>query len=443
MNNTDPKSPYWRRKLKAFMHDGPEKASDVKGHREKALLHSLFDQFEDGEQFDYRADHEASAADRLPFPHHSALKVSFDGVNETFRHPLGGSGGSALRLPLDSPIRSESLHEKASDTRVLLEKGDSRSQFLARWRFWRHWACDKDPAFAFLPADTRVPDHTIWHHLSLTTAFQGCLDLSRETEEAPALLLFSLGPVQPLIAAARSFRDLWSGSYLLSYLVATALKEIALELGPDHILFPSPWGQPLIDLMLQEVFEEAAVTDETRSLWESVSGKNSRARQAFLLPSLPNRFLSLVPGDQAEAWGQRLESVIRKKLLAIGQAVEKGIDVKHKNYPNYLPDRIEPQLQRTLDIHWQTLALPSTIEAAEEAGRKLLPSDPEDPSKPAEALASIQRLRKYWEALPKGVHTRYGMRNAATAWPILNALLAWLHDGVKQSRAFQSWLPPR
>ena len=32
------------------------------------------------------------------------------------------------------------------------------------------WAAQLDPAYALLPADTRVPDHTIWHHADTATA---------------------------------------------------------------------------------------------------------------------------------------------------------------------------------------------------------------------------------------------------------------------------------
>ena len=42
-------------------------------------------------------------------------------------------------------------------------------------------------------------------------------------ERQRELLLFQLGPVQEFIAQARSTRDLWSGSYMLSWLVAHAI----------------------------------------------------------------------------------------------------------------------------------------------------------------------------------------------------------------------------
>jgi hypothetical protein len=50
--------------------------------------------------------------------------------------------------------------------------------------------------------DTRVPDHSIWDHLDLTSAFAGAF--AADPDQEVALLTVSLGPVQSFIAAARS-----------------------------------------------------------------------------------------------------------------------------------------------------------------------------------------------------------------------------------------------
>ncbi|HEY5895323.1 MAG TPA: type III-B CRISPR-associated protein Cas10/Cmr2 [Chthoniobacterales bacterium] len=67
-----------------------------------------------------------------------------------------------------------------------------------------------------MPADTRIPDHSVWTHTQLVSALDGCADgVGTEAVLKPAFLKFQLGPVQEFIAEARSIRDLWSGSYLL------------------------------------------------------------------------------------------------------------------------------------------------------------------------------------------------------------------------------------
>src|SRR6185437_4355159 len=91
-----------------------------------------------------------------------------------------------------------------------------------------------------LPADTRVPDHTIWAHLDLVSAFAGAFALDPAGE--CALLTVALGPVQDFIAAARKASDLWAGSHLLSTLAWQAMKVVCERLGPDAVLFPNLRG---------------------------------------------------------------------------------------------------------------------------------------------------------------------------------------------------------
>jgi CRISPR-associated protein Cmr2 len=55
--------------------------------------------------------------------------------------------------------------------------------------------------------------------------------------ETTALLTVSIGPVQTFIAQARRFADLWTGSHLLSHLVARAIE--ALPGGPASVIFPA------------------------------------------------------------------------------------------------------------------------------------------------------------------------------------------------------------
>jgi len=84
------------------------------------------------------------------------------------------------------------------------------------------------------------------------------------------LLLFSIGPVQSFIAAARKTEDLWAGSYLLSFLVEKAidkLEETVSENGGDlELIYP-------------------------------VKLKGADKAYGSMVASYPNRFLSLVSTD--------------------------------------------------------------------------------------------------------------------------------------------------
>jgi len=443
MNEEDPNTAHWRRKLDAFMHDNPAKPLDIRGHEARAEQHKLSDRIQPDEAFEKTADFKAAAADRLPFPRARALTARYEELQNLFHHPL--AGGAVYRS--GGKLTADRVDEITQGARPHLDEGDERAQFITRWRFWRLWSQEQqsgDPesrrAIAYLPADTRIPDHTIWNHLGLTSAFQGCFDAS--DDERPSLLLFSIGPVQPLIAAARRIGDLWSGSYLLSYLASTALGEIARTFGPDHIVFPSAWGQPLIDLQLRDIYQNARITERGGdSLWDQIWSDDPDSRRRFLLPSLPNRCLALLPSSKAPEFAGHLENTVREKLVEIGRSVDAYLEhklPKDGSGVSFHPERIEPQLRASLEVHWQTLQLPRSLEEARSLDERFLPNAKNGAPHPARQ--SLDRLEWMWRSIPSTDHTSYGINTAeGTAWPLAYATLAWAHDAVKNTRSFNAW----
>ena len=235
---------YWRRKLHAYLHDSPNKVLDILDHENSARRIAAGAQFSNDEQSRKEADWAASAADRLPWPIASECNTA----TVEFRHPLDGRPLPMAKTP------TRQAEEISQKTRPVLDDAHPRRAFLATWRFWRNWASSTQPDFAHYPGETRLPDHTIWSHLAVTSALQGCFggdpwkrDGDTGVADRPCFLLFTIGPVQDFIAAARTTRDLWSGSYLLSYLIGTCLHKITLDFGPDHVLFPNLCGQPIVD----------------------------------------------------------------------------------------------------------------------------------------------------------------------------------------------------
>ncbi len=109
-----------------------------------------------------------------------------------------------------------------------------------------------------------------------------------DAPDAKALLSFSLGPVQPFIAGARTVRDLWSGSYLLSWLTFQAAGPVRRARG--ELLFPALDGNPLVEL-------EQGRQPETDQL---------------LTPCLPNRFTALVAVGEAKDLAAKCEAACRK-----------------------------------------------------------------------------------------------------------------------------------
>lgn len=216
---------------------------------------------------------------------------------------------------------------------------------------------------------------------------------SQNDNQNKKLLLFTIGPVQEFIAAARSTRDLWSGSYLLSTLSAAALRETN-NLGGE-IVFPYTKNQPLVN-------------------GKPKSSENAD-RIAFLTPTLPNRFLALISSDCnpeaiAEAATNKLAEIAKKVSDFISESGK-----SEKNGYTFDRDRFQFQAARLLEIQWQTLPIEEPNEILRRA-RTLPKNDKWDPCKHIGDNSQIDHL-----------------------WGPLNATINWLLDGRKALRNFDAW----
>ncbi len=470
----------WKAKLDAYLHDPPEKVLDLAWHKKRAEAHAAGHGLDDTE-FYRSCDHHAAAADRLPWPRWQFLESKFDGQQNYFKHPLG-KATFKIRPYRDADI----AHERAWESRPKLSQGDERAQFFAYWRLWRWWSADKrDNRLAFLPADTRLPDHTIWVHNSIVSALQACI---HEGQFRPAFLLMQIGPVQEYIAQARRTLDLWSGSYLLSYLVAAGLKHIALNYGPDNVIFPNLCGQPIFDLMLKdEIWSKASIhekeTNNDQTLWDCFGYEltregqpNDYGRRRLLTPSLPNRFLAVIPagadGAQAVAIAQDVEKAIREQFDDIAQSAWewgkdnlKGAAEWHEG----LRKRFEEQRARFLEISWQVLPWPALPDEAFNLTTHLPDAKEHQQDEGPRAglwtiLEMARRMKKdhrdvrnfQCEVFPPGTRDAQGrdisgwkdgsklqpdakLDNVGAAWSALYQLLSWQLDAVRQTRAWKAW----
>ncbi len=441
---------YWRRKLHAYLHDSPNKVLDILDHENSARRIAAGEKFSNDERFRKEADWAASAADRLPWPISGQCMTP----KIEFRHPLSGKV-----LPMvDTPIRM--AEETSQKTRPVLEDDHPRRAFIATWRFWRNWASCAQPDFAHYPGETRLPDHTIWSHLAVTSALQGCFGgdpwqphRDAGVADQPCFLIFTIGPVQDFIASARSTRDLWSGSYLLSYLVATALHRLTLDFGPDHVLFPNLCGQPILDLLLKDEWSRMSTGDG--ELWTAFDYYKEEGRKRLLTPSLPNRFLAILPsgmvehkqrGDEfasAEAYANNLGAIVRDRLRDIAMSVSDLLG-KTSSTDDFDIKRFQHQVSLMLEIHWQVLPWPDNADEAEKLVSLLPPDDAKIGYTPRAGLETIKHLvaqtptehrdKRYFSDLTSGTLNR-----ASAAWSSLYATTEWLLDGAKANRSFSAW----
>ena len=438
---------YWRRKLSAYLHDSPEKVLNILDHEERARR--IAGDVPPEERSRKDADWAASAADRLPFPPSSATKTELS----CFRHPLGGGGAKMLLNEQSIPVGV--AEDTSQTTRPKLNEENPRAAFIATWRFWRNWAASRHADFALYPAETRLPDHTIWNHLAVTSAMQGCLggepwkpQADAGVADAPAFLLFTIGPVQDFISAARSTRDLWSGSYLLSYLIGHALRRIALDFGPDHVIFPNLCDQPIMDLLLREDLWDHVSTIDGKPLFEAFDYYgNGDARQRLLTPSLPNRFLAVLPANMAEhrergpqfasitTYAQHLADDLRHFLQ--NEIAAPVAEVAAQTLGDrFNEERYSKQVASLLEVHWQTLPWPKNFQATTALAKHLPLDDREAEYTPQAGLKTILDLCQH------GADSRYltggEPKNVAAAWSALYATSEWLLDGTKANRAFSA-----
>ncbi len=285
------------------MHDPLDKAAAIRGHLARAARYAsiLFRRSVSESELRSDADHLASAYERLPMPRADQCAVEPEDGKLLIIHPLSAER-ETITVALDEEAVSEMLRCLASP------EASVKTRFLTLWRL----APERLPGgLRHQPAETRCPDHTLWHHLDTTAAVAWAL-----RRGGPALLSFKLGPVQPFIEAARSLRDLLSGSYLLSTLVFAAIEPVLETCGPTALIYPALRRVPLADLWLHE---------------QGVSIPRPRD-EALARPCLPHRFLALVPNDLTSDLIARTRDAALTKWKEIAGAVWRRLKDKLDPY---------------------------------------------------------------------------------------------------------------
>lgn len=444
----------WQAKLAAWIHDPAEKAlvllRDRSGHEGgtvRALRAALFPGgVPDGlAPHLKRADHWASAADRPQFPkgerdgrYPAWTQVDF-ARQPVLIHPLSGDtfdlgklDAAPAQLKAVSTDHFAGLIHRDADGAV-----DACRTALAFWRFGPNPpAADLRALWGLLPADTRVPDHTIWAHLDLTAAFAGAF--VADADANPALLAMSFGPVQDFIAAARTTSDLWAGSHLLSRLAWEGLKVVAARLGPDAVLFPQLRGVPLVDLWLRKEMRLR------RDLFQDCEwAKDDTDSNPLFAAALPNRFLAIVPAAQARQLAEDVTNAVRAWVLR--EAEECFADLLQKaggydleaDYPAYA--QIREQLAGFPEVHWA--AVPFAPLVTSDAAGKVAGTDelraalePFHPQGSAGFLDSDA-----WKLLSRELDVdgaTFFTPNPGTLYPVLYELLDRVQAAAKSVRPF-------
>lgn len=243
-----------------------------------------------------------------------------------------------------------------------------RKALLTLWRFGPELREEADNGklgelWKLLPADTRIPDHSIWDHLDLVSAFAGAFAADPQGEAA--LLALSIGPVQSFIAAARKMEDLWAGSHLLARLAWQAMRVVCERLGPDAILFPRLRGVPQVDLWLRD---ECGLPD---ALFKDCDWQRSKTDgNPLFAAALPNRFVAVVPAAQARDIAQAVRKEVRQWLQELGQkTLRRLLDAAGLKGENlHCHKQMREQLEGFPEVHWA--AVPFSLIRARNAQKQ-------------------------------------------------------------------------
>ncbi len=450
----------WRAKAAAWLHDPGEKQLILfYRHHEKGNVRRLSELLlgkEAKQNLIPEADHWAAAADRPQFEfegaHAPQIRFCKDGE---LVHPLAGLHFELGTLECDDDsldALENEIFEKASrllqktldrelrnDAATPDNADELRKALLALWRFLPEMAFAPEGLghlWRLLPADSRVPDHSIWTHLDLASAIAGAF--AADDDERLALLIVSIGPVQDFIAQARSTSDLWAGSHLLSHLALEAMKPLLCRFGPDAVIFPHLRGVPQVDAWLvREMGIPAELFDTIGVDWRQVKTDFN----PLFVATLPNLFVAIVPQSQAEELAREAAEAAREAIrsLALDEVMSRLLDVAGiKDVPEMMIEQIEEQLRDFPEVHWAAVPWARRGESMEKAQEQLkellvLLTGTQEGEEPG--IFS----QKFWKAFARKYDTNIFKYepNAGLLYPAIYSALTRVQAAAKAVRPFQ------
>ncbi len=456
---------FWRTKLAALLHDPPDKCLNIADHEESARLFQAGAGLSGADDYDvsavHAADHFTASADRFGFPKGKCPTIFKTLGTGEFIHPLS-SERHDLRVK-ELLAQFGDIHGILQSAINGIETDDAKMALFLYWRRWLENAVASGSSLAgkiaLFPADSRIPDHSIWVHNAMASALAACAEGGKVR---PALLLFQMGGVQDFIAQARSTRDLWSGSYLLSWLMAHAMKAISNQVGPDSIVFPNLRGNGIFDALHKDSVYQVKFKnkDGEDPLWkrileekEDIGRKNSSgaAAQWLLTPTLPNRFLAIVPAERAEELAAAAAAAIHNELQNIGEAVWRWIEDEAGKAGcqglNNWKLRWDAQLRAFPQISWAIQPWLDRDECLKELEK--LPINRKEKDSPLETLQNTLRLAEKWidqkdrdERYYADPKTKTRLNNSGIFWSAHYALVDAKLAARRNTNVFVAWENP-
>ena len=153
------------------------------------------------------------------------------------------------------------------------------------------------------------------------------------------LFLWTIGPIQPFIAAARTVRDLTYGSWLLSELAKAAAK--TLQDQKAALIFPAPEN----------------------------SNKDLKPGSPL---NVSNRVLAVIKGEP-KAWAEAAREAVMERLRAeIQQAFDNAEENLELIFSEFVRERTQQQMEDLLEMYWAAPYPERTEEAYSKAREQAL-----------------------------------------------------------------------
>jgi CRISPR-associated protein Cmr2 len=367
---TKPGIDYWNNKLAAWWHDPIDKVFDIRGHEERSAVYlEILGLQRPNEEFWKTADCLAAGFERGQVPGYSPDPNENGAVDymasPLLTHPTSGKEFilEIEKASLNKDRIFEELKEFLSNRKGFEGYVDSFPNLPDRYAVARFYYTHLVLRFVLaqndvggigalwhrLPADSRFPDHTIWQHNALCSAFYSCMELAKH-ENQIGLMVFSITPVQSFISRARKLRDYWTGSVILSWLAFEGIRWIMENLGPDHILYPSLIDQPLVVGYLDQHW--AVNGDLKPKMWKDHPQN---------IASFPNKMLFLVPFDSCSDIAEAIKKHIHKEWKRLSDAVAKettdSIEGLVEGEKRYIGELFERQIQYFWEMQWAAMRL--------------------------------------------------------------------------------------
>ncbi len=321
-------------KLKAFLHDPIDKCLDIPMHIYRAKRYAEALNISGVEEAE-GPDHIASCMERSLLP----KEKLFQEFNQ-IKHPL-----SKGEIQISEDLKKSEIFEKINQ--ILTEIGSEISTYESQKKFFYLWRNLQERIFEevenedwakylpLFPADTRIPDHSIWEHLKIASAI-----FAFDGMQNNSLFLFTIGPVQSFISQARKTQDFYMGSFILSFLIFNAMEEIIDRYGPTNIIYPDLYKQPFIDWWIKKNF------------WFEPVGFDKNFLQ---IPTIPNRFVAILPTsdkNEISRLAEKMKEGIRSLVNEIKNDILNELNI---NVNEAGGKKITSQISEFPEIYWVAL----------------------------------------------------------------------------------------